>query len=197
MVDCPKDYENELKRLGANSGSYSPSQNGCLPNVLLFPIICIAIIIAFVAVPKTASTESTNTTTQPTFFSYAVESDFPSFPTIDSSLWENLPQDATANYSAASPNTSSNIVFISYPQTARRNEDVSVKIKGSPNTKYSISVEYSSGTSTADGLKTKYSNSDGYVTWTWHVGGKTNPGTFPITVTGGGKTKKVFFTVVG
>lgn len=87
------------------------------------------------------------------------------------------------------------IVFVLYPDTASRNEKVTVKIKGEPHTLYSITVTYSSGPSTATGLQPKESDASGYVAWTWKVGGRTDFGTYPITVEGGGDSKTVRFKV--
>lgn len=94
------------------------------------------------------------------------------------------------------PPKAAGIVFISYPETAGRNEHVSVKIKGDPYTEYDITVTYSSGPSSASGLYPKESNADGYVTWIWKIGGRTNLGTYPITVSGGGSTETVYFKVI-
>ena len=86
--------------------------------------------------------------------------------------------------------------FTSYPSTVKRGEYATVKFRGAANTKYTITVFYSSGASTADGLGTKTSDSGGNVSWTWKVGNKTNPGTYRIQVTGNGKTQSVNFTVL-
>lgn len=87
------------------------------------------------------------------------------------------------------------ITFLSWPETISRNETGTVKIKGKPNTEYSITVYYKSGASTAKGLETKTSNSEGYVSWTWKVGGRTSLGTFRIVVSGGGDKETVNFTI--
>lgn len=87
------------------------------------------------------------------------------------------------------------ITFTYWPETISRNETGTVKIKGKPNTVYTITVYYKSGASTADGLEAKTSDSEGYVTWSWKVGGKTSAGTFRIVVSGGGESKTVYFTV--
>lgn len=88
------------------------------------------------------------------------------------------------------------IVFVSWPETTSRNRDATVTIKGAPNTTYSITVYYKSGASTADGLEDKTSDANGNVSWTWHIGGKTSPGTFRIVVSGGGDRETVEFTIV-
>lgn len=87
------------------------------------------------------------------------------------------------------------ILFVKWPETVSRNEIAEVTIQAKPNTQYTITVYYKSGPSTAKGLEPQTSDSNGYVTWTWKVGGKTSPGTFRITVSGGGEQKAVTFTV--
>lgn len=87
------------------------------------------------------------------------------------------------------------IDFISYPETISRGNTGTVKIKGTPNTEYNITVEYKSGPSNASGLETKTSDANGYVSWRWKVGINTSPGMFSITVRGGGKSETVHFTV--
>ena len=92
-------------------------------------------------------------------------------------------------------NINNPITFISWSKTVARNEDATVKIKGTPNTTYYITVRYKSGSSTADGLVSKTSDKDGYVSWTWHIGGRTATGTFTITVTDGEQSETVNFTI--
>ncbi len=91
--------------------------------------------------------------------------------------------------------TTGGIQFIKWPEVISRNEIAEVTIQGKPNTKYSITVYYSSGPSKAKGLEDKTSDSNGLVTWTWKVGGKTAAGTFRIVVSGGGEQQTVNFTV--
>lgn len=75
------------------------------------------------------------------------------------------------------------------------NEKVTFTIQGAPNTEYKIGVYYKSGASTADGLENKTSDSSGNVSWSWKIGGSTEPGTYRITVNGGGEEYKTEFTV--
>lgn len=86
-------------------------------------------------------------------------------------------------------------VFVSWSETIGRNEDAHVTIKGQPGVEYEITVYYKSGPSTAKGLESKVADENGYVTWTWHVGGRTSLGTFEILVTGGGETRTIYFTI--
>lgn len=77
----------------------------------------------------------------------------------------------------------SKIELISVTSPVARNEMATLTIKGKPNTEYRMAVEYSSGWSTANGLGDKLSDADGYVTWTWKVGGRTKAGEHPIKIT--------------
>ena len=85
--------------------------------------------------------------------------------------------------------------ILSWPETIGRNETGTVKIKGKANTEYKITVYYKSGPSSASGLEAKTSDADGYVSWSWKVGGRTSPGTFKIVVEGDGEKATVEFTV--
>ncbi len=69
------------------------------------------------------------------------------------------------------------IAIISLNSPAMRNQIVTLRAKGKPNTKYKLSVQYSTTWSSATGLGIETSDSEGYVEWTWKIGGKTNPRT--------------------
>ena len=69
-------------------------------------------------------------------------------------------------------------------------------MEGKANTEYTITVYYKSGPSSASGLDPKTSDANGYVSWSWKVGGRTAPGTYRIVVEGGGEKVSVNFTVV-
>ncbi len=78
-----------------------------------------------------------------------------------------------------------------------RNSMATVEIKGTPGTSYNISVFYSSGESTAEGLEPKTSDDEGRVSWTWKVGGRTKPGNYKISILGAdGTSIYTFFTVL-
>lgn len=87
------------------------------------------------------------------------------------------------------------IQVLAWPETVGRNETATVTIQGLPNTNYSITVNYKSGPSSAEGLEDKTSDGSGQVSWSWKVGGRTSPGTFHITVSGGGETLTLPFTI--
>ena len=67
--------------------------------------------------------------------------------------------------------------------------------KGKPGAEYDIDVVYKKTESKANGLENKTAAADGIVSWTWKVGTGTTPGTYTITVNGGGETDKIQFTV--
>lgn len=74
-------------------------------------------------------------------------------------------------------------------------QNATLSAKGKPNTEYDIKVVYSSGESSAKGLENKKADVNGNVSWTWKVGAKTKPGTYTITVKGGGETDTIKITV--
>ena len=67
--------------------------------------------------------------------------------------------------------------------------------KGKPGVEYDIDVVYKKTGSKAKGLENKTAASDGSVSWTWKVGAGTTPGTYTITVIGGGEKDTIQFTV--
>jgi len=84
--------------------------------------------------------------------------------------------------------------LVSITNHLQRNTDATITIKGKPNTEYNIDVHYSS-ISTAAGLENAKSDANGVVSWTWQIGGKTNPGNYYINISGGDEQLKVDFTV--
>lgn len=83
-----------------------------------------------------------------------------------------------------------------YPLIVHRNEEVTLEVIGLPNTEYDINVYYSSSVSKAKGLENHFSNGNGYVSWTWKIGGSTNFGNYYIDLIGGGVKTRVEFSVV-
>lgn len=105
---------------------------------------------------------------------------------------------ATINPSSSKtpePKKESKLELISITSPIDRNETATIKVKGSPNTEYDIDVFYSSSESSADGLENKTSDKDGYVSWSWKIGGKTKEGEHHLVVKGSSETLKVKFTV--
>jgi hypothetical protein len=60
--------------------------------------------------------------------------------------------------------------------------EATITVYTAPNAKCRITVLYKSGPSKAQGLVPKSADSQGRVSWTWRVGMKTVPGTWPIEV---------------
>lgn len=84
-----------------------------------------------------------------------------------------------------SNNSTSNINLVSMISPVSRGSDVTVSIKGLPNTTYDIDVMYSSGESKAKGLEDKTSDSEGKVSWTFKVSSNVKPGTYEVKITDG------------
>jgi len=78
------------------------------------------------------------------------------------------------------------VIFVNAPVTAARGQNATLQVKTGANLACTIEVDYKSGPSTAAGLIPKTSDLAGDVSWTWKVGARTTPGTWPITVTCGG-----------
>ena len=79
----------------------------------------------------------------------------------------------------------SNISLVSLDSPINRGNDVTVSIKGLPNTNYDIDVIYSSGPSKASGLEDKISDSEGNVSWTFKVSSNVKPGTYEVKISDG------------
>ena len=87
--------------------------------------------------------------------------------------------------SSNSNNSTSNINLVGLTSPVSRGSDVTVSIKGLPNTTYDIDVMYSSGASKASGLEDKTSDSEGNVSWTFKVSSNVKPGTYEVKITDG------------
>lgn len=91
--------------------------------------------------------------------------------------------------------TLSSTRVVSLTKTVSRGGTARITIQGKPDTNYSITVQYSSGYSTAAGLYPKRSDADGYVSWSWRVGTNTTRGEWPIIIREGSNTYKISFNV--
>ena len=78
---------------------------------------------------------------------------------------------------------SSTIKLTSISSNVSPGDTAHISVTAKPNTEYSISVEYSSGYSEAEGLENKTTDSAGRVSWSWKVGTNTYSGEYPITIT--------------
>ncbi len=75
------------------------------------------------------------------------------------------------------------VKLISLTSPVSAGEDAVITIQTTANANCQISVQYKSGPSRAKGLVPKTADSKGQLSWTWRVGSRTTPGTWPITVT--------------
>ena len=96
----------------------------------------------------------------------------------------NGDKDSSSNSNSNSTSTS-NINLVGLTSPVSRGSDVTVSIKGLPNTTYDIDVIYSSGESKATGLEDKTSDSEGNVSWTFKVSSNVKPGTYEVKITDG------------
>lgn len=89
--------------------------------------------------------------------------------------------------------TTFSLTFTSLTTPIDPNEYATAKVKTAAGASCTIDVEYKSGPSTAAGLGPKTASSSGIASWTWKVGGRTTPGSWPVTVTcsKSGKSKSV------
>jgi hypothetical protein len=74
------------------------------------------------------------------------------------------------------------VTIVGLPPTGQGNV-ATATARTAPNANCSIDVEYKSGPSTAAGLYPKTASASGTVAWSWKVGTRTTPGTWPVTVT--------------
>lgn len=87
-----------------------------------------------------------------------------------------------------------NIKLISLTSPVNNGQTAEIKIKGEPNTVYSIGVYYASKSSAA-GLEDKKSDKLGNVSWSWRVGSRTKPGTYKIIISNNNAEFETAFTV--
>ncbi|SEC44357.1 hypothetical protein [Paenibacillus sp. GP183] len=88
------------------------------------------------------------------------------------------------------------VKILSVTSPAARNSTATLKANVAPGATASIVVHYKSGPSTAAGLESKKADSDGNVSWSWHVGGNTTLGNWGITVSSGNSSAETTFEVV-
>jgi len=97
------------------------------------------------------------------------------------------------------PASSGELSLLSITSPVSHNETATVKVQGKPNTPYTIDVHYPSGISSAEGVsgsdKTKTSDSNGVVSWSWTIGSQTSKQTHYLIVSGAGQSLRVEFEV--
>ena len=103
---------------------------------------------------------------------------------------------AAAEKAAAEEAAKYKIKFIDFPSVFYRNEIVTITIQGKPNTEYNLRIRYKTAWSTASGLGVKISDSEGYVSWTFKVGGRATEGYSPLMrIEGNGEVFETEFLV--
>jgi hypothetical protein len=165
---------------GGNSNAVSSTTSSKLPAVVQQ-----AISQAGSSVAPTVSSPSPSSSSEVSAVSPALVSS--SDPAPSSSPTPAAPSKATTQ--------SANISLANLSSSVSPGDEARISIKGQPNTKYTIAVNYSSGISKAASLEDKTSDSNGNISWSWKVGAKTKSGTYNINVRGGGKTFTTSFTV--
>ena len=146
----------------------------------------------------TTTPAATTTTTKATTTTPAATTTTPPVATTTTTAATTTTTAATTKATRAyhAPSNSTNVIEVDGTNQCYRNENVTCKFWGEPNTRYSITVYYKSGASDADGLEAKTSDSDGFVSWTWKIGGRTTPGTWHLDIKGGGETVRIYFDVL-
>ena len=87
------------------------------------------------------------------------------------------------------------VTITTAPGTVRRGATAYVAVNAWSKATCSISVYYKSGRSTAQGLYTKTAPTSGKLSWSWKVGTRTTPGSWPVTITCGGVSAKTYVKV--
>jgi micrococcal nuclease len=97
---------------------------------------------------------------------------------------------------AAAPQLPVTLVSITSP--VNHGKPASISVKTAPGAACRIAVTYKSGPSRAKGLTPKTSDDHGTVGWTWLVGTRTTPGTWPVSVycSAGGRTGTLQTSIV-
>lgn len=105
----------------------------------------------------------------------------------------SIPDDGIENEDDKNKNTKISLIYLKSP--VKRGRVATVKVKGLPNTEHLIHVHYSSGVSNAAGLLPKFSDSEGFVEWSWTVGAGVAPGVYKIAVSAVDETAYYYFAV--
>lgn len=79
--------------------------------------------------------------------------------------------------------------------TVSPGQHATVTIHTSPGATGTIEVDYKSGASHASGLVAEAAASNGNITWTWYVGTRTTPGSWPVHITVAGHTLTTYLHV--
>ena len=88
--------------------------------------------------------------------------------------------------------STNDISVVQEPGDVQNGKKATLTIKGKPNTEYFCVVYYDTINGTAKGIGSSVSDSEGYASWTWKVGTKTNVGNHPIGILENGAEIRVF-----
>lgn len=148
------------------------------------------------------STSTLPETTQSLLVSTAPETEPTTLPTEPTTLPTTQPATVPTTQPETEPTEIepteteyTGLTIADWSQTVSPGDTGFVTIQGKPGVTYTITVTYKSGPSKAKGLDPQTADDQGAVTWNWKIGSKTSSGTFNITVSGGGETRKVTFQV--
>lgn len=97
---------------------------------------------------------------------------------------------------AASAAALTGFYFLPVDSPVSSGKKITLTVRGKPDSEFKISVIYSSGPSTAQGLGPAMSDDSGYVSWTWRVGASTKAGTYIADVYCDGETLEIPFVVI-
>lgn len=103
---------------------------------------------------------------------------------------------AVATTPAGETKSSGTITITKAPGKVVNNDYAILKIKGKPNTEYTLAVYYSTQKSSAKGTGKKSSDASGVCEWKWKVGANTKAGEHKIVITGGGDKLETKFETV-
>ena len=97
---------------------------------------------------------------------------------------------ATATATGTTVPAATSVTFTNITSPVKHGANATATVQTAPYASCKIEVDYKSGESKAAGLADRFADGAGVVSWTWVVGTRTTPGTWPVTVTctGGGKS---------
>ena len=115
--------------------------------------------------------------------------------TLVSLLAPVTPASLAAPASVPTTVRATSVTITKHPGTVRRGATASVAVRTSAKTRCSITVRYKSGPSTAAGLVAKQTDANGRAAWSWKVGTRTTPGSWPVIITCAGVTARTVVKV--
>lgn len=95
----------------------------------------------------------------------------------------------------ATSDSDTGITVLNVKKTVKLGEKGSLTIQGVPNTRYTVTANYSNSLGLMTASAAKRAGDDGRVSWDWNVKGDTLPGTYKLLVSGGGKMVTTSYTV--